>query len=663
VKIILRAISILVFSASFALAVNAATFVVDTTNDTADATPGNGVCADAVAACSLRAAISEANASAGDDIITLPAGTYTQTLVAANEDANAGGDWDINSNITINGAGSATTILQAAATPGTATERVMEVVGAANVVSIGGVTLRHGNKTGAAATATRGGGIRNFGTLTLSNSIVTLNNASGAGGVRNERTITLNGVTVSNNACNNGGTTCFGGGMYNTLTALSTVTITNCVFSNNTSTSPGANGFGFAAGAGIESTTGFNLVVSGSTFSGNQGVGTGTGGSNGNGIRMLPTATSTANITNSSFSGNSGSGGSSIQGSGITVFTSGAGNITGTWDGLIVNGNTGNSAGTGIFLNATGGAMTFTLRNSTISSNTGGISAGGVGVTNVGGTAASAITLNMLNNTISGNTVSTTGGGLGVEQPVAAIVTVNLNFCTIANNTATSGGGGIFRSTAGVVNLKNSLVGDNTGGAAPDISGSINSQDYNHIESTAGATIGGTTTNNTTGDALLGALAANGGPNNTHLPGAGSPVLNSIPSGTNDCGTTVTTEQRGLVTRAAGAGCEKGSVEVAAVVAVPATIAGQVRTSDGRGIKNVSVVLSGGGLPQPLVIQTGSFGSFGFTGILTGQTYTLSVSSKRFTFTPPSRSISLTGDSLSENFIADPGGILRAPEK
>jgi CSLREA domain-containing protein len=350
VKIILRAIAVLVFSASFALAVNATTFVVNTTNDTADATPGDGTCADAVAACSLRAAISEANALAGDDIITLPAGTYTQVLAAANEDANAGGDWDINSNITINGAGSATTIVQAAATPGTATERVMEVVGATNIVTIGGVTLRHGNKTGAAAVTTRGGGIRNFGTLTLNDSVVTLNNASGAGGVRNERTITLTNVVVSNNACNNGGATCFGGGMYNTLAALSTVTITNCQFNNNTSTSPGANGFGFAAGLGIESATGFNLVVSGSSFSGNQGIGTGAGGSNGNGIRLLPTAASTANITSTNFTNNSGSGGSSIQGSGIAAFTSGAGTLNGTWDRVTLSGNTGNAGGVGLFI-------------------------------------------------------------------------------------------------------------------------------------------------------------------------------------------------------------------------------------------------------------------------------------------------------------------------
>ena len=94
-----------------------ATFVVNTTADTQDALPGDGICADSTGACSLRAAITEANALAGADTITLPAGTYTQTLVAADEDLNAGGDFDITSPITINGAGSATTIIQANAAP------------------------------------------------------------------------------------------------------------------------------------------------------------------------------------------------------------------------------------------------------------------------------------------------------------------------------------------------------------------------------------------------------------------------------------------------------------------------------------------------------------------------------------------------------------------
>src|SRR5580765_7041893 len=75
----------------------AADFIVNTTADTQDAAPGNGVCADSNGLCSLRAAITEANASPDADMIILPNGTYTESLEPENENANVGGDFDITS--------------------------------------------------------------------------------------------------------------------------------------------------------------------------------------------------------------------------------------------------------------------------------------------------------------------------------------------------------------------------------------------------------------------------------------------------------------------------------------------------------------------------------------------------------------------------------------
>src|SRR5262249_3184935 len=86
----------------------AATFTVTKTADTNDGV-GNSD-------CSLREAISAANATLGADTITLPAGTYQLTLANAggtNEDNNATGDLDVNDSLTINGAGSGTTIIEA----------------------------------------------------------------------------------------------------------------------------------------------------------------------------------------------------------------------------------------------------------------------------------------------------------------------------------------------------------------------------------------------------------------------------------------------------------------------------------------------------------------------------------------------------------------------
>jgi hypothetical protein len=51
-----------------------ASFSVDTDVDSVDIDPGDGVCADATGACSIRAAVMETNALPGDDTIYLYAG-------------------------------------------------------------------------------------------------------------------------------------------------------------------------------------------------------------------------------------------------------------------------------------------------------------------------------------------------------------------------------------------------------------------------------------------------------------------------------------------------------------------------------------------------------------------------------------------------------------
>ncbi|MCK4761229.1 MAG: CSLREA domain-containing protein [Candidatus Aminicenantes bacterium] len=101
------------------------TFPVNTTNDTVDANPGDGTAADSGGNCSLRAAIMEANALPGADTITIPAGTYTLTISGANEDNCAGGDLDVRSNLTINGAGPNATIID-----GDDLDRVFHIRGA-----------------------------------------------------------------------------------------------------------------------------------------------------------------------------------------------------------------------------------------------------------------------------------------------------------------------------------------------------------------------------------------------------------------------------------------------------------------------------------------------------------------------------------------------------
>lgn len=640
----------------------AATFVVNTTADTPDATPGDGICADATPACSLRAAISEANALAGDDIITLPAGAYTQTLVAANDDANAGGDWDISSNITINGAGSATTFMQANAASGVATERVLNV--RSGTVVVDGVTIRNGRFTGAMTASTRGGGVENLGTLTLSNSIVRDNIVSATsanpigGGINNQgAALTLNGTTVTANSVARPASTgsSFGGGV--TSLVASTLTITNSSISGNSAGSP--TGFGFGAGLYLENV--FNVTATNSHFDNNIGTAS-LSGSNGTGVRALSAVGAAVfNATNCTFNGNSGSGGVN-QGQGLQFFTvtTAAATLTATLDGVSVNGNSGNGPGVGVNSQGNGGAINVTVRNSNITNNTGATNGGGVLITNTGSVLTSPATFNFLNSTISGNTATGNGGGVFIEQPTGGVNTANFNFTTVASNTAAAGGG-VFRSTAGTVNLKNSIVADNTGGASPDLSGTVNSQDYNHFESVAGASITGTTTNNVTGsDPQLGALALNGGATLNHLPAGASPVVNTIPNGINDCGSPVVTDQRGI-TRPNGAGCEKGSVEIVAIAPGPWDLSGTVTNANGNPIRNVIITVSGGGLGSPIFTQTGNLGIYSFAD-LPGGTYTVSISAKRFTFTPPSQIVVLGSDLTNINFTADPGFGVRNSE-
>lgn len=144
--VLMAAITITVFSAD----VSGATFIVTTPADTQDAVPSDGFCADAGGACSLRAAITEANAFTGADIITLPAGTYTTTIAPTGENANLDGDFDITSDLTINGAGSGTTIVQANATQNTATERVFHLRSTTAVVVINDSTIEN-NGAGSSA--------------------------------------------------------------------------------------------------------------------------------------------------------------------------------------------------------------------------------------------------------------------------------------------------------------------------------------------------------------------------------------------------------------------------------------------------------------------------------------------------------------------------------
>jgi hypothetical protein len=78
-----------------------------------------------------------------------------------------------------------------------------------------------------------------------------------------------------------------------------------------------------------------------------------------------------------------------------------------------------------------------------------------------------------------------------------------------------------------------------------------------------------------------------------------------------------------------------------------------VTTADGTAIRNAEMVLTGNSLATPLRVSTSSFGYFTFEGLEIGETYVLTINSRRFTFQQPSRVISLTDNATGIDFIAD----------
>ncbi|MCD9188141.1 MAG: carboxypeptidase-like regulatory domain-containing protein [Pyrinomonadaceae bacterium] len=85
--------------------------------------------------------------------------------------------------------------------------------------------------------------------------------------------------------------------------------------------------------------------------------------------------------------------------------------------------------------------------------------------------------------------------------------------------------------------------------------------------------------------------------------------------------------------------------------AATVTVGGQVLNAEGRGIMNATVNLTDS-LGQTRTIKTSSFGYFRFPDVNAGETYFISVSSKRYTFAQSTRTVT-PNESISDlNFIS-----------
>ena len=281
-----------------------AAFYVNSTADEPDANPGDGVCAGSPSGlCTLRAAIQEANALAGSDTIVLSSARFFLAIPGQDEDMAASGDLDILESLTIEGAGTNVTIIDAAGI-----DRALQIFSPA-VVSISALTIQGGDSgsgsgrsgggiaqdsgsrlelTGVAVSGNKAGdsgwgiynnggelilrqvrvvansartaaGIRNAGSLNVQDSIISGNQAAWTGGgILNTGSLSLDRSTVTGNVAGTNG-----GGLYlhsdNPLTGQ--VTIQNSTISGNQ-----ANSF---MGGGIWVYYQTELSVSSSTITGN----------------------------------------------------------------------------------------------------------------------------------------------------------------------------------------------------------------------------------------------------------------------------------------------------------------------------------------------------------------------------------------------------------
>jgi predicted outer membrane repeat protein len=144
-------------------------------------------------------------------------------------------------------------------------------------------------------------------------------------------------------------------------------------------------------------------------------------------------------------------------------------------------------------------------------------------------------TTSLSNVTISGNTAEFDGAGIFLGSGA-----ITIDHSTIANNQTMGGGnGGGIRNNGGTVNIRNSIVADNTAQTSgDDVSGAIVSGGYNIIEDATGFT-GSVGTDITGSDPGLAALAES---NNTFVH-AITPTSNAYNAAT---GSTETTDQRGI---------------------------------------------------------------------------------------------------------------------
>jgi hypothetical protein len=471
----------------------AATFTVNTTNDTSDIDLGDGICADINGKCSVRAAIMQANftnAIGISNTIIIPAGVYTLTR-PGNDDGAILGDLDIAQSMTLQGAGSSLTIIDGnGAVTG---DRVFQILSSARDTSLSGLTIRNGMRTN---TFDEGGGLYwdgGGGHLHLDDVVFESNSAYYGGGVYLNFSATSDLVEVDMDHVlvrNNAATAAAGGGLtvvFPNSDAVVVFDLRNSEVYSNTAFQGGGAYF-----QGTPSTFGTLSVRIETTQIYSNKAAHGGGLDNASGNSNFP-----VNLLNCRlYKNSSDSLGGGIENSGTLVLS-----------GTTVDGNSAVTQGGGIYNDSA--AMT-----------------------------------SMTNSTISGNSVTSgSGGGIYNDIFLTYAGTINLLNCTIASNSAPSGFGGGITNQNGTVNARGTIIANNTAGGGPDFAGTLAStgSGYDLFGNSSGLHFSGSPPFGCVFNVnpLLGPLRDNGGPTFTHALLVGSPAI--------DAGRSIglTTDQRG----------------------------------------------------------------------------------------------------------------------
>lgn len=289
----------------------ASEFIVNDVSDATDNDTSNGLCETGAGACTLRAAIAQANALAGTDTVRLaPGTTYSLSLAGAGSGIDTG-DLNVTDDLQILADGA---VIDASAI----SDRVFDVSGATTInVTLSDITVQGGHSSGngggisvQSATVTfegvtvkgnqseaNGGGIyAASSTINFEECVLSENTAAASGGglYNGEGTVTLTKSTVDGN------TALAGGGLYNTASGATLgLTLVSSAVSGNAATGDGGGIYNAAA----------TLTLTGSTIGENGATGSGGGIYNdANGVVSLSGVTVAENTADSDSNG-VGSGG------------------------------------------------------------------------------------------------------------------------------------------------------------------------------------------------------------------------------------------------------------------------------------------------------------------------------------------------------------------